>query len=107
MKFTRNHSKEDVRIALRKLLEKLNDTYDETMDRIYSQDSNDAQLAQRVLSWMFYALRPLSLEELRYALAIEPGTRAMDLESLPDEDLVVALCAGLVTVEHESRLVCL
>ena len=34
--------------------------------------------------------------EIRQALVIEPDTRELDEETVPDEDIVNSVCAGLV-----------
>ncbi|KAJ7113600.1 hypothetical protein C8R44DRAFT_630940, partial [Mycena epipterygia] len=56
----------------------LKDTYDERMHRIRSQNEDDRQLALLVLTWVAYATRPLSVAELREALAIEPDATTLD-----------------------------
>ena len=75
------------------------------MQRIKSQDKEDVDLAKRVLSWITCALEPLTIYQLQHALAIELGSVAMDEESLPDEDLLVSVCAGLVTTDQESNVI--
>jgi hypothetical protein len=45
----KKHNHRDVRDALKSLPEKSNDTYDEMMDRICSQDGEDANLAKQIL----------------------------------------------------------
>lgn len=53
-----------VKEALKSLPNDLNRTYNEAMQRIESQNDDDRQLAERVLYWISYALRPLTVEEL-------------------------------------------
>ena len=101
----RKHSKRDVRSALRSLPEEINDTYQEAMDRICAQDSEDVHLAKRILSWITCARRPLTVQELQCALAIQPGTTALDEEALPDEDLFILVSGGLVTIDQESNII--
>lgn len=101
----KTQSKRDARLALENLPEKLSDTYKGVMKRICSQDVDDVQLAKRVLSWISYALRPLTIKELQYALAIEPGTAASDENALIDEETLISVCAGLVTIDHGSNFV--
>ena len=64
----------------------LDDTYDEVMERICSQDEDYAQLAKRTLSWISYALRPLTVKEIQHAIAVEPQdlTRLVDQRAFLD-----------------------
>lgn len=101
----KKHSVKDVRLALKELPEKLNDTYHEAMQRIYDQDRDDVQLAKRVLSWISYASRPISVVELQHALAVEPGRSNLDEDAIPPEDFLISVCAGLVTIDQESRII--
>ena len=84
---------------------KLDDTYNEAMQRIKAQDKEDVDLAKRVLSWITCALEPLTIYQLQHALAVELGSGALDEESLPDEDLLVSVCVGLVTIDQESKVI--
>jgi hypothetical protein len=79
--------------------------YEEAMRRIESQNSDDKQLAERVLLWITFALKPLTLKELQHALAVEPDETDLDEEDLPDEELLASVCAGLVTVDREGDII--
>ena len=94
-----------VRRALQELPEKLDQMYDEAMHRIASQGRRKTQRAEQVLSWISYAERPLTIRELQHALATEAGDVEIDEEALPDEDLPVFVCGGLVTIDRESDIV--
>ena len=83
----------------------LNDIYKETFQRIFDQDPDDIQLAKRILSWLSYSQRPMTVEELQQALAIEPSTKKMDWDAISEESVLVSVCGGLVTVEDESRVI--
>jgi len=63
-----------VRGALENLPEGMDGTNDEAMERVERQDDSRKQLARRVLSWITYAIRPLSVKELQHALAVMPDT---------------------------------
>lgn len=95
----------NVRIALKNLPEGLYETYDEAIKRIREQDADDVKLAERVLSWISYALRPLTVKEIQHALAIQPGEKSVDEEAVLDEDLIIHVCAGLVTIDRESDVI--
>ncbi|KAF7347221.1 Ankyrin repeat-containing protein [Mycena venus] len=85
--------------ALQHLPKDLKLTYDEIMERIDRQNEEDRQLAHLALTWVANAKRPLSVAELREALAIEPGAASLDNDNLLDLDIIISVCAGLITVD--------
>ncbi|KAB8276988.1 ankyrin repeat-containing domain protein [Aspergillus minisclerotigenes] len=80
-------------------LEKLDRAYENAVMRILNQQPGFRALGIQVLTWVVYARRPLTILELRHALAIEVGERTFDQNNLPDPNLMISVCAGLVTVE--------
>ncbi|KAK0451245.1 uncharacterized protein EV420DRAFT_1646320 [Desarmillaria tabescens] len=56
-------------------------------------------LAYRVFGWIAFAARPLNVSELQHALAIELGTKQLDLGNIIDEDILINLCAGFVVID--------
>ncbi|EHK19737.1 uncharacterized protein TRIVIDRAFT_132539, partial [Trichoderma virens Gv29-8] len=78
--------------------------YDETMERITSQYKDRVQLAKSILCWITYAGRPLTATELQHVLGVEPGESAIDEQNLPDIELIVSVCAGLITIDNESNI---
>jgi hypothetical protein len=95
----------EVRKALESLPQMLDDTYKEAMERIEAQCGDDRNLAERVLSWITYAFRPLSLQELRYALGTMRGMTEVTDDDLDDQDVLISVCGGLVIVDEESSIV--
>ncbi|KAL9105147.1 MAG: hypothetical protein Q9187_008807 [Circinaria calcarea] len=94
-----------IRNSLETLPMGLDETYQEAMKRIYDQSRDDRELANEVLSWITFALRPLSMSELQNALAIEPEKSELDTDAVPDEEILLSVCAGLVVVDQESGVV--
>ncbi|KAJ7076757.1 hypothetical protein B0H15DRAFT_893114, partial [Mycena belliarum] len=94
-----------VRQALQSLPQTLDQTYEEAIERILSQSSEDKELALQTLNWVAYTKRPLSVAELLEALAIEPGAAAIDTDNLLDISIVLAVCAGLIIVDEEMSVV--
>jgi ankyrin repeat protein len=92
-------------VALDNLPTVLEKAYDEAMERIWSQDSDDVELAERVLGWISCAKRPLTVEELQHALAITPESTDIDEEDFMDEEIITSVCAGLVTVDNEGDII--
>ena len=72
------------------------------MERIKAQSSDDFELARKVIYWINYALRPLALREIQNALAVRPGDHHLDEDGLPEEERLLSVCAGLVTIQQES-----
>jgi hypothetical protein len=60
----------------------LEGTYDELAGRINRQSQNKRQLAWCALFWIINVKRPLRPVEIIEALAVEPGTKALDLDNL-------------------------
>jgi len=97
------------RNAILKTLEKLpkgfEGTYDDAMKRINQQSEERKEMAYRVLSWISYAFRSLSIVELQHAVAIKEDMTEMDEYDLDDDEFLISVCVGLVTVSGESRQV--
>ncbi|KAJ6470172.1 ankyrin repeat-containing domain protein, partial [Mycena vulgaris] len=93
-----------VRKALTELPKNLYEGYDIAMQRIEAQNEEDRETARSTLIWVANAKRPLSVEELRVALAVEPGTQQLDEENLLKIEIIVSVCAGLVIVDKESSV---
>ncbi|RYP43045.1 hypothetical protein DL770_011882 [Monosporascus sp. CRB-9-2] len=75
-----------VRAALTKLptgSDAYDHAYENAMERIESQVTDQEELAKQVLSWITCARRPLTISELQYALAVEVGEAELDEENLP------------------------
>jgi hypothetical protein len=79
--------------------------YDEAMERINKQESGRQDLANQILSWITCARRPLKTTELQHALTLEDGDSELnegDLVKLYD---MIEVCAGLVIVDEESKII--
>ena len=100
-------TKRAVRKALKTLPTSVNDTYTEAWNRVRSQRSQQAELGKRILLWVLHAVRPLRMQELRYALGVEEGDEELDSEGLIDPAALTSFCAGLVVINEQSSLVSL
>ena len=98
-------NKAKVREALEKLPKGLDDTYHEALERIAHQGQPSIELANQVLYWISYAYRPLTVSELRCALAVTPGRPTFDEDAMTPESTLVSVCAGLVAVDSQSGIV--
>jgi ankyrin repeat protein len=108
-------TKKQVKSALMKISKRLqgaedlvqvyDQLYDNTIKRIESQPSTKSALARNVLSWITYAERPLTTEELCHALAIELGKEDLDEDNVPEVEEIISVCAGLVIVDEVSNII--
>lgn len=97
-----------VKSALEMLPEGLDEIYDETMRRIrFENPSDHADLAMKVLTWIFFAFRPLRVQELQHAIATEVGDTSLDDAGIPDRDFLVSTCVGMIGISDESDTVSL
>lgn len=80
-------------------------TYKQAMHRISAQHPEDAWLANCVLIWTAFAIRPLSVSELRQAISVRWEQKDLDILECPDEELLTSVCAGLVIIDQQTKLV--
>ena len=93
------HTVANVENVLQRMPPGMEALYDGMAHSIAAQpQGEDKQLASRVLAWVTYALRPLTLEELSIALEDEVS-RPLDLQqSIGD------LCGGFVVVDNGGNV---
>ncbi|PBK68993.1 hypothetical protein ARMSODRAFT_886856, partial [Armillaria solidipes] len=88
-----------LRNALAELPDTVADAYNEALRRIDSQGKHRKELAYRILSWIAFAKRPLTVLELQHAFAVEPDAQELDVENITESDVLCSVCAGLVVIE--------
>ncbi|KAJ7270974.1 ankyrin repeat-containing domain protein [Mycena rebaudengoi] len=93
-----------VREALQNLPEGLEHTYNEAMDRIDAQNKDDREIARRTLVWVANTKRPLTVSELQEALAIDPDSKALNVDGLLDIEIILSVCVGLVIIDASQSL---
>jgi ankyrin repeat protein len=92
-----------LKAALDLLPSELDETYKNAMFRIKGQVEEQSQLALKALSWISKAVRPLKLDEIHHALAVEPGDQELDPDGIDnDKTFLVSITAGLLTVDSNS-----
>lgn len=84
---------------------KLDPAYKEAMTRIKDQNKDSRALAEKVLPWIVYCNRALTVSEIQHALSVEVGMTALDPDNIPDIHCILSVCAGLVTIDIESDIV--
>jgi hypothetical protein len=80
-------------------------SYDEVWKRIEKQVSEKRDRAKKVLSWISFASRPLTIEEVRQALAVSPEDKELILDARPALGSLASACMGLVIIDQESKVV--
>lgn len=92
-----------VRHALATLPTELDETYQETISR--TRSGKYKELAHHALVWVAYATSPLTVEELRHAIAWEMHPDALSIEEdfLPNIETVLASCRGLLVVMDDEQ----
>jgi len=77
----------------------LGGVYGATLRRIKTQDGEKARLGMAVLMWITHSRRPLQVEEICRAVAIEIGSNNLDNDDIPTISTLLDCCQGLVTVD--------
>lgn len=94
--------------AIKKSLDQLPHTLDETYDRILKAiDPADAVEAYHILRWLAFAERPLTLEEVAEAAVTKGDGDPIDTEDrLFDPYDVTRICKSLVSITKDTVLIC-
>ena len=98
-------SPKSIRNSLSTLPTKVYDTYENAVTRIKDQSDQDAELAVKLISFVFYAKRPLATDELLHALAVEEGDTELDKTALSEIEILLSISAGLVTLNKKSKTI--
>ncbi|KAL8635312.1 MAG: hypothetical protein Q9228_007184 [Teloschistes exilis] len=92
--------------AVKNLSGTLNDLYDNAIQRIHTTLSHEFRnLAKKALHWVASTYRPLPVDALLVALAIEPGEKHFDPDGCPSISLVLDICAGLLILDEQSKVI--
>lgn len=92
----------DVEDALGNLSQKINETYDQAMKRIENLSVNRRNTVKRLLLWVSYAKRPLTVAELEHATVIGRGDRSINEEHIVK--LIMSLSAGLIVIDENETV---
>lgn len=79
--------------------------YEEAMERVQGQKKGFRDLAIQALSWITCTKRPLAKLELQHALATTENASSIDKGNITEVELIVSVCAGLITVDEESGII--
>ena len=94
---------------IRQILHDLPDGLVQTYERILLKISRNSlakqELALRVFKWTLCARRPMETEELQEAVAFEFSDSCWDKEKIPDGNLMIETCRGLLVRDKEDGTV--
>ncbi|KAH6884769.1 hypothetical protein BKA70DRAFT_136865 [Coprinopsis sp. MPI-PUGE-AT-0042] len=85
--------------------EKIADVYTQTWERITNQADGKVALATKALVWVLYAMRSLTVDELRHAVATCPDAHRVELGRLAPVETLISVCCGLLVLEQETSIV--
>ena len=83
----------------------LGSVYEATLGRIKAQGGGKARLGMGVLMWISHSRRPLQVDELRHALAIQIGSSDLSSDNIPAISTLLGCCQGLVIVDKSASIV--
>lgn len=89
--------------ALRDLSPEVGRIYSGILARIEDQRRTDRELAMQALSWVFLAHRPLSVEELVQAMAVEVSGEELDFDERTSFTVILRVTKGLIVNEGAVR----
>lgn len=98
-------TKSEIRKCLRKLSANLDRVFENTIARIKREPQNRQRVAMQTLMWIRFAFRPLHVDELRHALAIQLGDSEFDPDNLLPIRSIIESCSGLVVLDDQSSTI--
>ncbi|KPM36024.1 hypothetical protein AK830_g10546 [Neonectria ditissima] len=88
-----------MRKSLKKMPTTITEAFESSVKRIDAQPRARRDLAYRVIAWITQSQRRLKADELVHALAVEEDSDEFDEDNIPDVQLTLRVCVGLVTKE--------
>jgi len=83
----------------------LDSVYIQTLQQIGEQKGGWPRLGMEVLMWVSHAVRPLRIDELCHALAVEVEAMDLDPKKIRSQDTVLGSCLGLAFVDKKTSTV--
>ena len=83
----------------------LGGAYGATLGRIKTQGGEKARIGTAVLMWIWHARRPLQVDEICQAIAIQIWSNDFDNNNIPTISTLLDCCQGLVTVDKSASTV--
>ena len=82
----------------------LGDAYDASIGRVKAQEGDRARLGMGTLMWISHSERPLNVDEICQALAVE-GSTDINANNVPSIRTVLNCCQGLAAVDEGSSTI--
>jgi hypothetical protein len=94
----------DVSATLTDLPEDLDETWVRLiLDSDTAQPRIHRDRIRRILQWLVAAIRPLRVDEIREAIAVEEGQMRQNQKAEIDSDTLVGLCGLLIRMNKENK----
>ena len=94
-----------IRQTLRDLPKGLVQTYERILLKISKVPLPRQEIALRAFKWMVCSRRPMRAEELQEAVAFDGSDHSWDRDKIPDKDLMIETCRGLLVRDKEDGAV--
>lgn len=88
----------DLTEALEDLPQDLHDSHDRSMQRIQNQEASQRETALKALSLVYHAKGLLTVKSAQQALAVRDGDEKFKEDGIEDEETLVNITAGLLTM---------
>ena len=82
----------------------LGSAYGATLERIKAQGGEKARIGAAVLMWISHSRRPLQVDEICQAIAIQIWSNDFNNNDIPTISTLVDCCQGLVTVDRSASV---
>ena len=81
------------------------EAYGAMLERIKVQDGMRASVRMAVLMWITHSRRPLKVDDICYAIAIQIGSNDLDNDDIPPISTLLDYCQGLVTIDKGTSTI--
>lgn len=79
-------------------------SHSQGLESIRSLNQKSSDLGERAITWLTYCARPLRLQELQAAVAINADGILVEQDIRPVQD-IIETCTGLVVIEQEDSII--
>ena len=83
----------------------LGGAYEATLGRIQAQGGQRARLGMAALMWISHSGRPLLVDEICHAIAVQIGSDCLNNDDIPSISTLLGCCQGLAIIEKGTSTV--
>lgn len=91
--------------SLESLPSNLSEAFKGSITRILQQPNAMSELAKKIIPWVHFAERPLTVDELASSLSIKDDDTFFNSRGMPDPDILLHCCYGLVVIDQETSTI--